>query len=419
MMPQTHWQRGRPRRPSSPPGTPRSPRCRNSPTARSTSSLACCCRSGSACPNKSTRVYRLQTDDGERIIGRHVSPAWVAQRLGDGQPDAHSADAFAALLDGRTVLELADGLAASPRPRHGRVPHRAVRLHRRDGRPAHSLWPVPEIIAWKLRCSCRPAPAVPAILGQVMERYPLVASSRDAGGGMMPPAMPPNWRAVSRVRPRRCAVTISPTAAAHGRYWLVGDVSNTPGRSLCPSASGREIRQGAAGKWTDAATGEHGDLLDLIRESCGFVDFRECSTRPGASSACRDPSRTRTHRCTTERHLLPPDRPKPRGVCSPCRSRSPARSPKPICARAASRLCATAQRCGFIPRCCYRPDAYEPTETWPALIAAVTDLDGRITGRIHRTWLAPRRQRQGADRRAAARDRPPARHGVRFGVPTT
>ena len=25
--------------------------------------------------------------------------------------------------------------------------------------------------------------------------------------------------------------------------------------------------KGAAGKWTDAATGEHGDLLDLIRES--------------------------------------------------------------------------------------------------------------------------------------------------------
>jgi hypothetical protein len=30
-------------------------------------------------PNESTRVYRLQTDDGERIIGRKVSPAWVAQ----------------------------------------------------------------------------------------------------------------------------------------------------------------------------------------------------------------------------------------------------------------------------------------------------------------------------------------------------
>ena len=29
-------------------------------------------------PQDETRVYRLQTDDGERIIGRRVSPAWAA-----------------------------------------------------------------------------------------------------------------------------------------------------------------------------------------------------------------------------------------------------------------------------------------------------------------------------------------------------
>jgi hypothetical protein len=42
----------------------------------------------------------------------------------------------------------------------------------------------------------------------------------------------------------------------------------------------------------------------------------------------------------------------------------------------------------FHPRCYYRPDRDTPTETWPAMIAAVTDLDGRITG-AHRTWLDP------------------------------
>ena len=42
----------------------------------------------------------------------------------------------------------------------------------------------------------------------------------------------------------------------------------------------------------------------------------------------------------------------------------------------------------FHPRCYYRPDRHSPTETWPAMIAAVTDLDGRITG-AHRTWLDP------------------------------
>ena len=42
----------------------------------------------------------------------------------------------------------------------------------------------------------------------------------------------------------------------------------------------------------------------------------------------------------------------------------------------------------FHPRCYYRPDDYSPTETWPAIIARVTDLDDRMTG-AHRTWLDP------------------------------
>jgi hypothetical protein len=58
-----------------------------------------------------------------------------------------------------------------------------------------------------------------------------------------------------------------------GRYWVVGDVHNTPGRSLFVRL--QESAKGPAGKWTDAATGEHGDLLDVIRESLGLRDFTE------------------------------------------------------------------------------------------------------------------------------------------------
>ena len=61
-------------------------------------------------PNESTRVYRLQTDAGERIIGRKVSPAWVATALAGDAPTLTPDAAFAALLEGRTVLELAEGL---------------------------------------------------------------------------------------------------------------------------------------------------------------------------------------------------------------------------------------------------------------------------------------------------------------------
>ena len=45
----------------------------------------------------------------------------------------------------------------------------------------------------------------------------------------------------------------------------------------------------------------------------------------------------------------------------------------------------------FHPRCWYRPEADSPNDardTWPALIAAVTDKDGAVTG-VQRTWLDP------------------------------
>jgi hypothetical protein len=54
-------------------------------------------------PDESTRVYRLQTDAGERIIGRKVSPAWVATALAGDAPALTPDAALAALLEGRTV----------------------------------------------------------------------------------------------------------------------------------------------------------------------------------------------------------------------------------------------------------------------------------------------------------------------------
>ncbi|MFZ1102118.1 MAG: toprim domain-containing protein, partial [Hyphomicrobiaceae bacterium] len=41
----------------------------------------------------------------------------------------------------------------------------------------------------------------------------------------------------------------------------------------------------------------------------------------------------------------------------------------------------------FHPRCYHRAHDNAPRETWPALVAAVTDLDGALTG-VLRTWLA-------------------------------
>ena len=177
-----------------------------------------------------------------------------------------------------------------------------------------------------------------------------------------------------------------------GRYWLVGDVRNTPGRSMYVRL--KDSSKGVAGKWTDAATGEHGDLLDVIRESCGLIDFKDVA----------DEARTFLS--------MPPPEPEPRSH----ERRSPAPSGSPEAAR---RLIGMSQpitgtivqaylrergitdlrgtgSLRFHPRCYYRPDEHSPTETWPAMIAAVTDLDSKITG-AHRTWLDPRSRDKATD----------------------
>jgi phage/plasmid primase-like uncharacterized protein len=169
-----------------------------------------------------------------------------------------------------------------------------------------------------------------------------------------------------------------------GRYWLVGDVHNSPGRSMFVRL--QDSPKGPAGKWTDAATSEHGDLLDVIRESLGLRDFREV-----AQEARRFLNLPRAE----PQPALKPMRPPASGGSQEAARRLFAIS-QPI---EGSVVEAYLQHRGIVrvyhggslrfhPRCYYRPDEHLPTETWPAMIACVTNLDGRITG-VHRTWLDP------------------------------
>ena len=79
-----------------------------------------------------------------------------------------------------------------------------------------------------------------------------------------------------------------------GRYWLVGDVRNTPGRSMFVRLSGPDSGPGAAGRWTDAASLEHGDLLDVIRGALGLVDFKDVADEARRFLVC--PTRHRSPR---------------------------------------------------------------------------------------------------------------------------
>jgi hypothetical protein len=125
-------------------------------------------------PEDSMRVYRLQTDAGERIIGRLVSPAWVAQAADAETPAIASADAWTALLDGRTILELQEGLRLRRAKIMGefRVELSGFTDGMVDRLKAMSL--ISEIISWRLRLFVPTGAHGPVILAALMERYPLV-----------------------------------------------------------------------------------------------------------------------------------------------------------------------------------------------------------------------------------------------------
>ena len=124
-------------------------------------------------PAESARVYRLQTDDGERIIGRTVSPAWAAGALATGTVMLTPEDAFAALVDGRTILDLADSLQLRRVRVMGtyRIELTGFTDPMRERLSAYGLFH--EIISWKLRMFVPTDVNGPVVLTRLLERFPI------------------------------------------------------------------------------------------------------------------------------------------------------------------------------------------------------------------------------------------------------
>ncbi|KTE24106.1 MULTISPECIES: toprim domain-containing protein [unclassified Sphingopyxis] len=201
-----------------------------------------------------------------------------------------------------------------------------------------------------------------------------------------------------------------------GRYWLVGDVRNTPGRSLYVRLV--DMHNGPAGKWTDAATGEHGDLLDIIAVTQGCRTFAE--TLAEARRFLSLPSDTIAD--VTPRRCRPPGR---RG--SQAAVRRIIRATDPLVGSIAADYLRTRaihhlegiDALRSHRRLYYRhskEESFGTAKNWPALIGIVTDLDGSSTG-VHRTWIDPAT-------RAKAPVADPRRsmgqllgHAIRFGTP--
>ena len=81
-------------------------------------------------PQDTTRVYRLQTDDGERIIGRMVAEAdlgGVCRQFGLDAPAVSPVAGSAMVRDQGVTLQLARRRFGPPQPGHGRSAHRGDR----------------------------------------------------------------------------------------------------------------------------------------------------------------------------------------------------------------------------------------------------------------------------------------------------
>ena len=135
-------------------------------------------------PEELMRVYRLQTDEGERVIGRLLSPAALSALCRNlGQEDAPAlspGDAWSALMDGKTLLQLADGLQL----RRVRVMNdtRIELISFTEGMVARlkATGLMAEIISWKLRMFVPTSADGPAILDALMRRHPLTALASRA-----------------------------------------------------------------------------------------------------------------------------------------------------------------------------------------------------------------------------------------------
>ncbi|OQM73388.1 strawberry notch family protein [Manganibacter manganicus] len=129
-------------------------------------------------PDHDCRVYRIQTDAGERIIGRHIAPTQVAtmfRNLGlDDVPTLAPDEAWAGLVDGRIGLQLADGLIL----RRSRVmnDYRVELIGFTDAMVSRlkALGLISEIISWKLRLFIPTGASGSAILATLLDRHTLV-----------------------------------------------------------------------------------------------------------------------------------------------------------------------------------------------------------------------------------------------------
>ena len=128
-------------------------------------------------PEENTRVYRLQTDCGQRLIGRLVSPATAAalkEVLLSEAPALRAEDAAATIIRDNTGLVLRDGLVLKRSLVMGRQRIELTGFSDLDVQRLKALGLMSEIIAWKLRLFVPVGDDAPAILAKLFDLHPLL-----------------------------------------------------------------------------------------------------------------------------------------------------------------------------------------------------------------------------------------------------
>ena len=192
-----------------------------------------------------------------------------------------------------------------------------------------------------------------------------------------------------------------PRGRKQGRYWVAGDLDGARGRSLYVRLSG----PGTPGKWTDAADGSHGDLLDLIRHRSRAPTLRAALDEASAFLALpAAPAAGEGDRYDAAEAA--------RRLWRRCRAIDGTHAERYLHARGLARCRFAALR--FYSELRYREGS--TVRRLPALVAAVTGDDGAVTG-VQRTWLdarSPARAGVATPRKALGRVYGLA---VRFGRP--
>ena len=166
-----------------------------------------------------------------------------------------------------------------------------------------------------------------------------------------------------------------PYGRRRGRYWVAGDLDGGRGRSLYV----RLAPPGTPGKFSDAATGEHGDLLDIVRHRVNAPTLRAALDEARAFLARPAAPAAGSHDAYDAIEAA-------RRLWRRCRAIDGTHAEAYLRARGLARCRFPALR--FHPALFYRDGG--GVRRLPALVAAVTAHDDIVAG-VLRTWLDPER----------------------------